>query len=250
MLQEDLLHKPLTLWFETALQELCFTHYLQQIITASGIYLPKFYVWVSYKFIFIHFQNFLCQSCRKKSHLEEENRNFDFCTWALGWSWAFGRCKNSWCNRPIHIHFLDSLSVTLVYAAFHYWQQNCCIYIASTSGCNVHNSEMPNADILLWFTILLKCLLIIWRVLTHCFHCIARLFHNKIRISAGAYEKPSLGIFHVNCSWMVHCITYIPVTETRDYSSGLTLLVFTSIISSFGYSFYYPFGVSSNVEDG
>lgn len=146
------------------------------------------------------------------------------------------------------MNFLESLSQTLVYAMFHCRQQNCCTYIASTSGCNVRSSEMRHADVLLQFTTLLKCLLIIWRALTHCFHCIAKLFHNKIRISAAAREKHSLGIFQLRCSWMARCITYILITDTGEYSGGFKLPVFSSLIGSFGYSFYFPFGAPPNLE--
>lgn len=66
VLQEDLLHQLPTWWLETALQKLCFTHYPQQIVTAYGIYLLTFYIWMNYTFILIIFQDFLCQNHRRK----------------------------------------------------------------------------------------------------------------------------------------------------------------------------------------
>lgn len=146
------------------------------------------------------------------------------------------------------MHFVDLLSQTLVYATFHCWQQNCCTYIASTSGCNIHKSEMPHADVLLPFTTLLKCLLVIRRAFTLCFDCIAKLFHNKIRISAAAYEIHSLGMFQLHCSWMACCITYILITGTGEPSGGFNLTGFSSLISRLGYSFCFLFGAPSNLE--
>lgn len=161
VLQEDLLHQLPTWWFQTVLQELCFTHYPQQTITAYGIYLLTLYIWMNYTFISIFFQNFLCQSYRRK-----KTGIFTFVPKHWVAADHLDRCKNPWCSIPKHMHFPDSLSLTLVYAMCHCWQRTCCTYTVSTSARNTHNSQMPHADVLSQFTTLLKCLLVSQRVLT------------------------------------------------------------------------------------
>lgn len=104
VLQEDLLHQLPPWWLETVLQELCFTHYPQQIVTAYGIYLPTFYIWMNNSFIPIHFQDFLCQNYRRKKS--------GIFTFALKhWIAAdpLDRCKNPWSSISKHKHFPDSL---------------------------------------------------------------------------------------------------------------------------------------------
>lgn len=128
VLQQDLLHQLSTWWFETVLQGLCFTYYLQQIVTAYGIYLLTVYIWMNYTFTSIYFQDFLCQSYRRNTRI------FTFVSKHWVAADPLDRCKNPWCYTPKHKHFPDSLSLTLVYAMFHCWQWNCCTYTASTSG--------------------------------------------------------------------------------------------------------------------
>lgn len=42
---------------------------------------------------------------------------------------------------------------------------------------------------------------------------------------------------------------YILITETGEYSGGFKSLMFSSLTGIFGYSFYFPTGAPSNLED-
>lgn len=137
----------------------CASHTIHSKSLLQMVYI--YYIWMNYTFISIYFQDFLCQSYRRK-----KMGIFTYVPKHWVAADALDRCKNPWCYIPKHEHFPDSLWLTLVYATFCCWQWNCCTYIASTSGFNIHNSQMPHADVLSKFTTLLKCLLIIWGVLT------------------------------------------------------------------------------------